>query len=73
VQMMESGDELVMHCSFLLRYYYPNNLLEEMAKDIALDLRDKAIAAADVDADNEDDATPDIVDLQAIQTNLTPC
>jgi hypothetical protein len=72
VQMMESGDELVTHCSFLLSYYYPNNLLEEMAKDIALDLREEAIAAADVNLDNEVEATPDLVDLQAIQNNRTP-
>jgi hypothetical protein len=70
--MMESGDELVTHCSIPLSYYYPSNLLEEMAKDIALDLREEAIAVANIDADSEDDATPIIVDLQAIQNNLTP-
>ncbi|KAE8898728.1 hypothetical protein PF003_g17747 [Phytophthora fragariae] len=45
--MLESGQELVTHCSFLLSYYYPTHLLERMAKDIAADLREEAVAAAD--------------------------
>ncbi|GMF58069.1 unnamed protein product [Phytophthora fragariaefolia] len=49
VQMMESGAELVTHCSFLLSYYYPTHLLDKMAKDITMDLREEAIAAADID------------------------
>ncbi|KAF4037432.1 hypothetical protein GN244_ATG10474 [Phytophthora infestans] len=53
VQMLESGHELVIHCSFLLSYYYPTHLLEEMAEDMALNLRDEAIAAADEDSEEE--------------------
>lgn len=49
VKMLESGHELVTHCSFLLPYYYPSNLLDQMARDIALDLREEAVAAADND------------------------
>jgi hypothetical protein len=49
VKMLESGRELVTHCSFLLPFYYPTHLLEQMAKDIALELRDEAVAAADLD------------------------
>lgn len=49
VKMLESGHELVTHCSFLLPYYYPSNLLGQMARDIALDLREEAVAAADND------------------------
>ncbi|KAE9065489.1 hypothetical protein PF007_g28825 [Phytophthora fragariae] len=56
VRMLESGRELVTHCSFLLPYSYPTNLLEQMAQDIALDLREEAIAAADIDPENEDTA-----------------
>jgi hypothetical protein len=71
VLMMESGEELVTHCSFLLSYYYPNNLLDQMAKDIAHDLREKAIAAADLDSDNEDDTAPGLADLSEVENNLT--
>ncbi|KAE8969722.1 hypothetical protein PR001_g27418 [Phytophthora rubi] len=56
IQMLESGQELVTHCSFLLSYYYPTHLLEQMAKDIAADLREEAVAAADLDSDDEDGA-----------------
>eukprot|EP00644_Phytophthora_capsici_P011975 jgi/Phyca11/15242/fgenesh1_pg.PHYCAscaffold_12_\ len=52
--MLETDHELITHCSFLLSYYYPTHLLDEMAKDIALDLREEAVAAADIDS--EDDA-----------------
>ncbi|KAI9982852.1 hypothetical protein PInf_006642 [Phytophthora infestans] len=55
--MLESDHELVTHCSFLLSCYYPTHLLDDMAKDIALDLREEAIAAADIDS--EDDAQMD--------------
>ncbi|GMF18400.1 unnamed protein product [Phytophthora fragariaefolia] len=48
VKMLESDREIVTHCSFLLSYYYPTQLLEQMAKDIYLDLRDEAVAAADI-------------------------
>ncbi|GMF36060.1 unnamed protein product [Phytophthora fragariaefolia] len=51
--MLESGRELVTHCSFLISYYYPTNLLSQMAKDIALDLREEAVAAADVGPDDD--------------------
>ncbi|KAF4037825.1 hypothetical protein GN244_ATG10075 [Phytophthora infestans] len=53
VQMLESGHELVIHCSFLLSYYYPTHLLEEMAEDMAINLRDEAIAAADENSEEE--------------------
>ncbi|KAE8890678.1 hypothetical protein PF002_g25007 [Phytophthora fragariae] len=56
IQMLESGQELVTHCSFLLSYYYPMHLLEQMAKDSAADLREEAVAAADLDSDDEDGA-----------------
>ncbi|POM58646.1 Enzymatic Polyprotein [Phytophthora palmivora] len=49
VKMLESGTQLVTHCSFLLSYFYPTNLLEKMAYDIALDLREEAEATADLD------------------------
>jgi hypothetical protein len=39
VKMLESGQELVTHCSFLLSYYYPTHLLEAMAKDTRKPLR----------------------------------
>ncbi|KAE9286266.1 hypothetical protein PF001_g21522 [Phytophthora fragariae] len=54
VRMLESGRELVTHCSFLLPYSYPTNLLDQMAQDIALDLREEAIAAADIDPEDEE-------------------
>ncbi|KAE8964074.1 hypothetical protein PR001_g29173, partial [Phytophthora rubi] len=54
IQMLESGQELVTHRFFLLSYYYPTHLLEQMAKDIAADLREEAVAAADLDSDDED-------------------
>nr|KAE8921423.1 hypothetical protein PF009_g28298 [Phytophthora fragariae] len=53
-KMLESGRELVTHCSFLLPYSYPTNLLDQMAQDIALDLREEAIAAADIDPEDEE-------------------
>ncbi|KAE8881293.1 hypothetical protein PF003_g34732 [Phytophthora fragariae] len=56
IQMLESGQVLVTHCSFLLSYYYLKHLLEQMAKDIAADLREEAVAAADLDSDDEDGA-----------------
>ncbi|KAE9348022.1 hypothetical protein PF008_g7539 [Phytophthora fragariae] len=40
IQMLESGQKLVTHCSFPLSYYYPTHLLEQMAKDIAANLRE---------------------------------
>ncbi|KAE8894481.1 hypothetical protein PF003_g21348 [Phytophthora fragariae] len=49
IKMLDSGQELVTHCSFLLPYYYPQHLLEQMARDIALDLREEATGAADID------------------------
>ncbi|KAE8986493.1 hypothetical protein PR002_g22335, partial [Phytophthora rubi] len=52
-KMLESGHELVTHCSFLVPYYYPTNLLEQMAKDIAIDLHEEAVAAGDAEADLE--------------------
>jgi hypothetical protein len=60
VKMLESGHELVMHCSFLLPFYYPQNLLEQMAKDIALELHEEAIAAADIDEEEAPDADGDV-------------
>ncbi|GMF31096.1 unnamed protein product [Phytophthora fragariaefolia] len=51
VKMLELEHELVVHCSFPLPFYYPLNLLDQMAKDITLDLREEAIAAADIDED----------------------
>ncbi|KAE9070491.1 hypothetical protein PF006_g29351 [Phytophthora fragariae] len=58
VRMLDTGKELVTHCSFLLSYYYPTHLLDQMAEDMELDLRDEAIAAADIDSEDED-ATAD--------------
>lgn len=55
IKMLKSGRELVTHCSFLLPYYYPTHLLEQMARDIAVDLRDEAVAAADIDPEEEID------------------
>ncbi|GMF19576.1 unnamed protein product [Phytophthora fragariaefolia] len=52
--MMESGRELVIHCLFLVPYSYQTNLLEQMANDIALDLREAAVAAADIDPEDDD-------------------
>ncbi|KAE8889916.1 hypothetical protein PF003_g26007 [Phytophthora fragariae] len=60
IQMLESGQELVTHCSFLLSYYYPTHLLEQMGKDIAADLREEAVAAADLDSDDEDDTVAEM-------------
>ncbi|GMF50461.1 unnamed protein product [Phytophthora fragariaefolia] len=57
VKMLESGRELITHCSFLLTYYYPTNLLDQMATDIALDLREEAIAAADIDASEDENSS----------------
>ncbi|KAE9180780.1 hypothetical protein PF004_g24739 [Phytophthora fragariae] len=54
IKMLDSGQELVTHCSFLLPYYYPQHLLEQMARDIAVDLREEAIAAADIDSEDEE-------------------
>ncbi|GMG16832.1 unnamed protein product [Phytophthora fragariaefolia] len=56
VKMLESEHELVVHCSFLLPFYYPMNLLDQMAKDMALDLREEAIAAADIEEDDSPNA-----------------
>ncbi|GMF52802.1 unnamed protein product [Phytophthora fragariaefolia] len=56
VKMLESDQEVVTYCSFLLPYYYPTHLLEEMERDIAVDLREEAIAAADLDPEDEIDA-----------------
>ncbi|GMF15134.1 unnamed protein product [Phytophthora fragariaefolia] len=56
VKMLESDQEVVTHCSFLLPYYYPTHLLEEMARDVAVALRGEAIAAADFDPEDEIDA-----------------
>ncbi|GMF19842.1 unnamed protein product [Phytophthora fragariaefolia] len=39
--------------SFLLPYYYPNHLLEQMARDITMDLREEAIATADIDSEDD--------------------
>ncbi|GMF55340.1 unnamed protein product [Phytophthora fragariaefolia] len=55
IQMLESGQELVTHCSFLLSYYYPTHLLEQMTNVIAADIREEAVAAADLDSDEDDD------------------
>lgn len=55
VTMLESGQELVTHCSFLLPYFYPTNLLETMARDIALDLSEEAEAAADPPQGQDDE------------------
>jgi hypothetical protein len=60
VKMLESGNELVTHCSFLLSYYYPTHLLEKMAEDIADNLREEAVAAADIDPDEEGGESPEI-------------
>jgi hypothetical protein len=54
VRMLETGKELVTHCSFLLFYYYPTHLLDQMARDIELDLRDEAVVAADADSEDEE-------------------
>jgi hypothetical protein len=43
VKMLESGRELVVHCSFLLSYFYPTNLLDAMARHIADAWREEAI------------------------------
>ncbi|ETI31051.1 hypothetical protein F443_21917 [Phytophthora nicotianae P1569] len=51
--MLESGHEVVTHCSFLLPYYYPSHLLEQMAQDIALNQHDEAVAAADLDCEDD--------------------
>ncbi|KAI9998262.1 hypothetical protein PInf_002624 [Phytophthora infestans] len=59
IKMLGSGKEIVTHCSFLLSYYYPTHLLDDMAADIASDLREEAIAAADIDPD-DDRETPEI-------------
>lgn len=56
VKMLESGRELITHCSFLVPFYYPTHLLDQMAEDIAVDLRDEAIAAADTDSEGEESA-----------------
>jgi len=58
--MLESVDELVTHCSFRLSYYYPTHLLEEMAEDITDNLREEAVAAADIDPDEEGGELPEI-------------
>jgi hypothetical protein len=58
--MLESGDELVTHCSFLLSYYYPTHLLEEIAENIADTLSEEAVAAADIDPDEEGGELPEI-------------
>jgi hypothetical protein len=60
VKMLESGRELVVHCSFLLSYFYPTNLLDAMARDIADDLREEAIAAADIDPEESSGGAPDL-------------
>ncbi|KAI9992927.1 hypothetical protein PInf_014869 [Phytophthora infestans] len=54
LQKEQFDHELVTHCSFLLCYYYPTHLLDEMAKDFDMALREEAITAADIDS--EDDA-----------------
>ncbi|GMF20069.1 unnamed protein product [Phytophthora fragariaefolia] len=56
VKMLESEHEIVVHCSFLLPFYHPINLLNHMAKDMALDLREEAIAATDIDEDDSPNA-----------------
>ncbi|KAI9984069.1 hypothetical protein PInf_005359 [Phytophthora infestans] len=38
IKMLESGKEIVTHCAFLLSYYYPTHLLDDMAADIATDI-----------------------------------
>ncbi|KAG3120788.1 hypothetical protein PI124_g18332 [Phytophthora idaei] len=40
--MPESENVLVTHRSFLLPYFYPTKLLDNMAKDIVQDLREEA-------------------------------
>ncbi|GMF31965.1 unnamed protein product [Phytophthora fragariaefolia] len=57
VRMLESDQEVVTHCSFLLPYYYPTHLLDQMARDIAMDLREEAVAAADIDPDDDIDGS----------------
>ncbi|KAG2988248.1 hypothetical protein PC120_g23427 [Phytophthora cactorum] len=60
--MLESGAELVTHCSFLLPYFYPTNLLEKMAKDISLDLQKEAEAAGGhVDEEHENGVVHEVV------------
>ncbi|GMF47160.1 unnamed protein product [Phytophthora fragariaefolia] len=51
-----------------LPYYYPNHLLEQMARDITMELREEAIAAADIDS--EDD-TPNQLGSQTGDTGGT--
>ncbi|GMF28491.1 unnamed protein product [Phytophthora fragariaefolia] len=76
VKMLESGHELVTHCSFLLPYYYPSNLLDPMARDIALDLREEAVAAADddlvADAGSSDEDSQPQIDDAGRDTNAPP-
>ncbi|OWZ05025.1 hypothetical protein PHMEG_00022964 [Phytophthora megakarya] len=48
--------ELVTHCLFLTSYYYPSHLLDAMAKAISAGLREEAIAAADIDSEDEESA-----------------
>ncbi|ETI29749.1 hypothetical protein F443_23136 [Phytophthora nicotianae P1569] len=56
VKVLDTGRELITRCSFLLPYYYPTHLLQQMAKDIAVNLREEAVAPADIDSDKETDA-----------------
>ncbi|KAF1786384.1 hypothetical protein GQ600_16940 [Phytophthora cactorum] len=62
--MMQSGAELVRHCSFLLCYFYPTNLLDKMVKDIGLDLKEEAEAAGEcVGGDREAAVEPNVVSV----------
>jgi hypothetical protein len=61
VRMLATGKELVTHCSFLLSYYYATHMLHQMAKDIALDLREEAVATADIDSEDEEPAAVEAI------------
>ncbi|OWZ07750.1 Enzymatic Polyprotein, partial [Phytophthora megakarya] len=71
VRMLETGEELVTHCSFMISYYYPTHLLEDMAKDIATDLREEAVAAADLDTDDERGNPSEVADEDTGETETT--
>ncbi|KAE9281963.1 hypothetical protein PF008_g27757 [Phytophthora fragariae] len=72
IKMLESGHELMTHCSFLVPYHYPTNLLEQMAKDIAIDLHEEAVAAGDAEADLEGEGGAGIADEGEGAAGVTP-
>ncbi|GMF59756.1 unnamed protein product [Phytophthora fragariaefolia] len=45
----------------LLPFYYPTNLLDQIAKDIAFDLREEAIAPADIDEEDNSEGEEAVV------------